>query len=192
MLLSSTNHLVLWRSCNFSFLIRLAGVSCFHSSSLILSSFPSFLNWRAVWNPSYPLCHSFNSSGGIVLLFSSSIIPSSQVHVLFLPCSTGVLPEFFLSHLVLTGVVSIPSCPLYSSFIALQPPRFTWCLLFLFVLPQCCQLCSTPLCSFFQLFNLSRIVVSLVCQRSNLVLPALFLFHFPLRCHSRSRDEILS
>ena len=87
-------------------LIHLTGVSCFHSSSLILSSFPSFLNWRAVWNPSYPLCHSFNSSGGSVLLISSSNIPSSQVHVLFLPCSTGVLPEFFPSHLVLTGVVS--------------------------------------------------------------------------------------
>ena len=107
----------LWR-CSFSLtisiredrvlflLIHLTGVSCFHSSSLILSSFPSFLNWRAVWNPSYPLCHSFNSSGGSVLFISSSIIPSSQVHVLFLPCSTGVLPEFFLSHLVLTGVVS--------------------------------------------------------------------------------------
>ena len=106
MLLSSTNHLVLSRSCNFSFLIRLAGVSCFHSSSLILSSFVSLLNRSAVWNLSYPLCHSFNSSGGSVLLISSSIIPSSQVHVLFLPCSTGVLPEFFLSHLVLTGVVS--------------------------------------------------------------------------------------
>ena len=32
---------------NFSFFIRLAGVSCFHSSSLILSSFVSFLNRRA-------------------------------------------------------------------------------------------------------------------------------------------------
>ena len=41
-----------------------------------------------------------------MLLISSSIFPSSQVHVIFLPCSTGVLPEFFLSHLVLTGVVS--------------------------------------------------------------------------------------
>ena len=36
------------------------------------------------------------------------------------------------SYLVSTRVVSIPSCPLYSSFIALQPPRFTWCSLFLF------------------------------------------------------------
>ena len=60
MLLSSTNHLVLSRSCNFSFLIRLAGVSCFHSSSLILSSFVSFLNRSAVCNLSYPLCHFFH------------------------------------------------------------------------------------------------------------------------------------
>ena len=47
MLLSSTNHLVLSRSCNFSFLIRLAGVSCFHSSSFILSSFPSSFSRNA-------------------------------------------------------------------------------------------------------------------------------------------------
>ena len=40
-----------------------------------------------------------------MLFLKSSIVPSSQVHVLFLPCSTEVLPEFFLSHLVLTGVV---------------------------------------------------------------------------------------
>jgi len=42
------------------------------------------------------------------------------------------------------------------------------------------------------LFNLSRFVVSLICQWSNLILPLLFLFRFSLRCHSRSRDEILS
>ena len=113
-------------------LIHLTGVLCSHSSSFILSSFASLSDLSAVWNPSYPLCHSFNSSGGSVLLTSSSIIPSSQVHVLVLPCSNGVLPEFFLSHLVLTRVVPIPSCPLYSSFIALQPPMFTWCSLFLF------------------------------------------------------------
>ena len=87
-------------------LIHLTGVLCSHSSSFILSSFASIFNLSAVKNPSYPLCHSFNSSGGSVLLISSSIIPSSQVHVLFLPCSTGVMPEFFFSHLVLTGVVS--------------------------------------------------------------------------------------
>ena len=71
----------------------------------ILSSFASLLNWSVGWNLSYPLWHSFNSSGGSVLLISSSIFPSSQVHVLFLPCLTGVLAEFFLSHLVVTGVV---------------------------------------------------------------------------------------
>ena len=87
-------------------LIHLTEVLCSHSSSFILLSFASLFNLSAVWNPSYPLCHSFNSSGGSVLFISSSILSFSQVHVLFLPCSTGVLPEFFLSHLVLTGVVS--------------------------------------------------------------------------------------
>ena len=111
-------------------LIHLTRVSCHLSKLSHLIKFSSLLNQSAVWNLSYPLCHSFNSSEGSVLLISSSIIPSSQVQVLFLPCSSGVLPGFFLSHLVSTGVVSIPSCPLYSSFIALQPPRFTWCSLF--------------------------------------------------------------
>ena len=67
-----------------------------------------------------------------MLLISLSILSSCKVQIIVLPCSTGVLPEFFLSHLILTRVVPIPSCPLYSSFIALQPPRFTWCSLFLF------------------------------------------------------------
>ena len=98
MLLSSTNHLVLSRSCNFSFLIRLAGVSCFHSSSLILSSFVSFLNRSAVWNLSYPLCHSFISFGGNVLLISSSILSSCQDHVQFLPFTVGVLPKLYHSY----------------------------------------------------------------------------------------------
>ena len=40
--------------------------------------------------------------------------------------------SLFLVYLVSTRVVPIPSCPLYSSFIALQPPRFTRCSLFLF------------------------------------------------------------
>ena len=98
MLLSSTNHLVLSRSCNFSFLVRLVGVSCFHSSSLILSSFVSFLNRSAVWNISYPLCHSFISSGGNVLLISSSILSSCQDHVQFLPFTVGVLPKLYHSY----------------------------------------------------------------------------------------------
>ena len=77
--------------------IFLTGVLCSHSSFFILSSFASRLNRSAVCNVSYPLCHSFNSFGGSVLLISSSILSSCQVHVLFLPCSSGVLPEFFLS-----------------------------------------------------------------------------------------------
>ena len=101
-----THHLELWGSCSFDAYPFNRRVASSIQVLFILSSFASFLNRRAVWNPSYPLCHSFNSSGGRVLLISSSIIPSSQVHVLFLSCSTGVLPEFFLSHLVLTRVVS--------------------------------------------------------------------------------------
>ena len=87
-------------------LIHLTRVLChlfkfFHVIKFCLSFQP-----ECCLKSSYPLCHCFNSSGGSVLLISSSILSSSQVHVLFLPCSTGVLPEFFLSHLVLTGVVS--------------------------------------------------------------------------------------
>ena len=82
----------------FSFLIRLARVSCFHSSSLILSSFVSFLNRSAVGNLSYPLCHSFISSGGNVLLISSSILSSCQDHVQFLPFTVGVLSKLYHSY----------------------------------------------------------------------------------------------
>ena len=57
----------------------------------ILSSLASLFNRSAVWNPSYPLCLSFDSSRGSVLLISSSIIPSYQVHILFLPIPTGVM-----------------------------------------------------------------------------------------------------
>ena len=42
--------------------------------------------------------HSFNSSGGFALFISSSAIPSSEVHVLFLPFLAGVLPKFFQSY----------------------------------------------------------------------------------------------
>ena len=60
-------------------------------------------------------------------------------------------------------------------------------------LTECFQLCSSLLYSFFQFVQPRKgSLTSLVCQRSNLVLPLLFLFRFPLRCHSRSRDEILS
>ena len=159
-------------------LIHLTGVSCFHSSSLILSSFPSFLNWRAVWNPSYPLCHSFNSSGGSVLLISSSNIPSSQVHVLFLPCSTGVLPEFFPSHLVLTGVVSNSILPLNSWFMSLQPssscnvPCSS-------LLTECLQSRSSLLYSFFYIAQPLKVRGFTRLSKKQFSLPLLFLFLFP-------------
>ena len=38
----------------------------------------------------------------------------------------------FLVHLVSTGVLACTSRPLFSSFIALQTPKLTWCSLFLF------------------------------------------------------------
>ena len=69
-----------------------------HSSSLILWSFTSLLNRSAVWNLSYPLCHSFNSSGGSVLLISSSILSSCQVHVQFIPFPAGVLSKLYHSY----------------------------------------------------------------------------------------------
>ena len=83
----------------FSLLVHLTRVLChlfkfFHLIKFCLS----FSNLSAVWNPSYPLCHSFNSSRGSVLLISSSITPSSQVHVQFLPFTAGVLPKLYHSY----------------------------------------------------------------------------------------------
>ena len=66
-----------------SLLLHLTRVLCHLFKAFILSSFTSLSNLSSVWNPSYPLCHFFNTSGGSVLLISSSIFPSSQVHVLF-------------------------------------------------------------------------------------------------------------
>ena len=93
-----THLLGLWGPCSFRAYPFLTGVSCFHSSSLILSSFVSFLNRSAVWNLSYPLCHSFTSSGENVLLISSSILSSCQDHVQFLPFTVGVLPKLYHSY----------------------------------------------------------------------------------------------
>ena len=95
-------------------LIHLTGVSCFHLSSLILSSIASLSNLSAVWNPSYPLCHSFNTSGGSVLLdfikylpiFSSScsissIYSRSAVKIIsFLLILISFQPEWLQFYLV--------------------------------------------------------------------------------------------
>ena len=64
----------------------------------ILSSFASLLNRSAVWNLSYPLCHSFNSSRGSVLLISSSILSSCQVHAQFIPFTVRVLSNLYHSY----------------------------------------------------------------------------------------------
>ena len=44
-----------------------------------------------------PLCHSFNSSGGSVLLISSSIFSSYQVLIQFFPFAVGVLSKLYHS-----------------------------------------------------------------------------------------------
>ena len=126
---------------------------------------------------------------------SSSIIPSSLVHVLFLPCSTGVLSEF-----------DIP-CSLFISF---QPEWFQ------FLLVHCTrhsQLCNLQGSHGVPCFLFSTAVLSIVFNSVVFFLPTLqplkvLWFHslveeatqfyrlssssFSLRCHPRSRDEILS
>ena len=119
----------------------------------ILSSFAYHFNQSAVWNPSYPLCHSFNSSGGGVLLISSSILSSCQVHVEFFPFTVGVLPKlhhsFFLLYLVNRSVVVIDSyCSIIHLFLTGVLSEFG--LPCSFFLTECFQLCSSSLNSFFQ------------------------------------------
>ena len=97
MLNSSTHHPIFCqRSCSFLCLSFQPECHVLHSSSLILSSFAYRLNRSAVWNLSYPLCHSFNSSGGSVLLISSSIIQSCQLHVQFLPLQSECCPNYII------------------------------------------------------------------------------------------------
>ena len=99
-----------WRCC---FLLRSFVPSIqlifFHSGGIVLlfssthlfvlsgscSFCPYPFNPSAAWNRSYPLCHSFNSSGGSVLLISPSIFLSYQVLIQFLFFSIGVLSTLF-------------------------------------------------------------------------------------------------
>ena len=74
-------------------------------------------------------CLSCNRS--VVSSFQVLFILSSLAS-LFNRSDVRIWSSLFFIYLVSTRVVSIPSCPLYSSFIALHPPRFTWCSLFLF------------------------------------------------------------
>ena len=100
----------------------------------------------------------FNSSGGSVLLISSSILSSYKFMFNSFHLQLECCPNYIIlihSYLVSTRVVSIPSCPLYSSFIALQPPRFIWGSFFLFS-TAVLSIVFNSVVFFFQVFNLSR------------------------------------
>ena len=59
-------------------------------------------------------------------------------------------------------------------------------------LTDCCNLIHLCCVLSFNLFNLSRFMVSLVCRRSNLVLPLLFLFRFsPVTSQISGRDPLV-
>ena len=150
MLLSSTNHLVLSRSCNFSFLIRLTGVlseiflshcailsivpeavCCqFHqvSSHLVKIMFNSF-HLQSECCPNYiiliPSLSCFNRSVVVIDLYHSFCISFllECLHVLL------VLGNTFLMPFNLQGSSNVPC----SSF-----------------LTECSQLCSSPLYSFLE------------------------------------------
>ena len=137
-----------------------------------------------------------------MLLISSIIISSFIKYPLILSrsCSipsiysrsaTHIISFLFLLYLVLTGVVSnsILSIVLVIHCFATSKVHMVFLVsIFYRSALNCVQLCCVLSIN---LFNLSRFVVSLIYRRSNLV----YLFSsssFSLRCHPRSRDEILS
>ena len=124
------------------------------------------------------LCHLFKffSSYQVLHLFSIGVLSK-----FFLPCSLFILfqPEWFLFLPV--------HCTLDSCLCNLQSSHGAPCFYFL---PQCSQLCSTLLCPFFQLFNLSRFFVFTLLSKKQLSFTS--FSSASLRCHSRSRDEFLS
>ena len=103
--------------------------------------------------------------------------------ILFMPIHlTGVLCHFF-SRSFIFQVIHLLSTEMLPESVLSYSSFFT----------KCFQLCSSLLLSFFHLFNLSRFFgfthwsKKQLCFTSSLSLP-----FFSLRCHSRSRDEILS
>ena len=140
------------------------------------------------------LCHSFNSSGGSVLLISSSILSSCQVHVQFLPFTVGVLSKLyhsysFLSRFNQSGFNSFLSIVIVIHSFATSKVHMVFLVsLFYRSALNCVQLCcvlsfnfSTSQGSWFH---------SLVEEATQFYLFS--SFSFSLRCHPRSRDEILS
>ena len=98
---------------------------------------------------------------------SSSFILSSLAS-LFKRSVARILLCLFLVQLILTGEAST----------SILSPKLLVLIIFLVRLAQrtICNLVRLHCIPSFKLFNLSRFVVSLVCRRSNLVLPLLFLF----------------
>ena len=157
-------------------------------------------------------CCIFNNS---VLAFVVSVLPQDLVFPSFIPfhsyfCYGGFVMLLSSTHLfVLSGSCSFHAYPFNRSVVPILHKFFSpYQALQLYstrVLPQVVLPCPSLLTEVFNFVHLRGIftlstwlnlfqgsLVSLVCQRSNLVLPLLFLFRFSLRCHSRSRDEILS
>ena len=63
---------------------------------LFLFFFQAHLRYKMLFSPPFFWFHSYICSGGIVLLISSSIIQSSQVHVQFLPITVGLLSKLYI------------------------------------------------------------------------------------------------
>ena len=128
-------------------------------------------------------------------LFKYPLILSSLIPSIYRRSAVQIISFLFLPYLVLIGVL----CPFaqvlfaLSSFASLfNRSAFNLLLPCSSFLTECFQLRSPPLYFFSKWLNLFQgSLVSLVSQRSNLFLPLLFLFCLSLRCHPRSRDEIL-
>lgn len=158
MLLSSTHHLVLSRSCSFLCLsiqpdCRPLFSSSSHSVKFCLSS-------QSECCPNY-----------IIFILSLSCFKRSVV-IIDLYCSLyiSLLPECL--HVLLVHCITF--CCVF------QPTRFSYVPCSSFI-TECFQLCSSSLYSLFLSIcsTCQGSLVSLICQRSNLVLPLLFLFRFP-------------
>ena len=125
---------------------------------------------------------------------SSSIIPSSQVQIIFLPCSTGVLPKLyhsysFLSRFNQSGFNSFLFFVLVIHSFATSKVQ----IVFLVSLYYCNALNFVQLCCVL----LSTFQPLKVHWFHSFVKEAAQFYLFSsssvsLRCHPRSRDEILS
>ena len=144
--------------------------------------------------PSFTPFHSYFCSGGIVMfIFSTHHLVLSKIMFLSMPIHlTGVsfpLLKFFspyqVLHNFLTGVLSI-------YILRFNLEVFFRNVLCPSLLTECFRLCSPSLYSFLNLFNLSRLFGFTRLSKKQLNFTSSLSLPFSLRCHSRSRDEILS